>query len=93
MVSPVEVEGVLLRHTGVNRAAVVEAFTDGLPCACAFIVADERTSGHEKLETELRELTRSCLPRFKQPRQYVFVNELPYTATGKIQRYKLRQRG
>ena len=79
-----------MRHTGVNRAAVVEGFTDGLPCACAFIVADERTSDQEKLETELRELTRSCLPRFKQPHQYVFVNELPYTATGKIQRYKLR---
>jgi len=31
------------------------------------------------------------LPRFKQPRRYVFVSELPYTATGKVQRFKLRQ--
>jgi len=91
-VSPVEVEGVLLRHAGVNRAAVVEAFDDGLPCPCAFVVADGRIGDHEKLEAELRELVRGCLPRFKQPRQYVFVDDLPYTATGKIQRYKLRQR-
>ena len=91
-VSPVEVEGVLLRHSGVNRAAVVEAFDEGLSCACAFIVPSSHESDHEKLETELRELTRCSLPRFKQPRRYLFVDDLPYTATGKIQRYKLRQR-
>jgi acyl-coenzyme A synthetase/AMP-(fatty) acid ligase len=43
------------------------------------------------LESELRELAASALPKFKQPRKYIFVEELPYTATGKIQRFKLRQ--
>jgi benzoate-CoA ligase len=45
----------------------------------------------KELERGLRELARAALPRFKQPRRYVFVDELPYTATGKVQRFKLRQ--
>ena len=93
-VSPVEVEGVLLHHKAVRSAAVVEDFDgDRLPCPCAFVVrTDEASVNQTMLETELHELTRSALPRFKQPRRYVFVDELPYTATGKIQRFKLRER-
>jgi benzoate-CoA ligase family protein len=91
-VSPVEVEGVLLQHTGVARAAVVEDFdTDHLPYPCAFVVSQEVESDSQKLEGELRELAGVSLPRFKQPRKYVFVAELPYTATGKVQRFRLRQ--
>ena len=91
-VSPVEVEGVLLRHAGVGRAAVVEDFdANHLPCACAFVVRQELESDPVALEKALRELAAASLPRFKQPRRYVFVDELPYTATGKIQRFKLRQ--
>lgn len=91
-VSPVEVEGVLLRHSGVGQAAVVEDFdADHLPCACAFVVRQELESDPVALEKTLRELAAASLPRFKQPRRYVFVDELPYTATGKIQRFKLRQ--
>jgi benzoate-CoA ligase len=92
-VSPVEVEGVLLRHEGISRAAVVEDFDDDqLPCACAFVVRAETSADDGTLEKRLRELARSALPRFKQPRRYVFVDELPYTATGKVQRFKLRER-
>ncbi|HJT65965.1 MAG TPA: benzoate-CoA ligase family protein [Pyrinomonadaceae bacterium] len=91
-VSPVEVEGVLLRHPKVARAAVVEDFdTDGLPCPCAFVVAQELEFEARELEQELRDAAAAALPRFKQPRRYVFVSELPYTATGKVQRFKLRQ--
>lgn len=91
-VSPVEVEGVLLRHPHVARAAVVEDFdADQLPCACAFVVRQELESDSGQLEHALRKLAAESLPRFKQPRKYVFVPELPYTATGKIQRFKLRQ--
>ena len=91
-VSPVEVEGVLLRHPQVARAAVVEDFdAGGLPCPCAFVVAQELESDPSRLEQDLRESLAASLPRFKQPRRYVFVSELPYTATGKIQRFKLRQ--
>ncbi|HEY8224618.1 MAG TPA: benzoate-CoA ligase family protein [Pyrinomonadaceae bacterium] len=92
-VSPVEVEGILLKHAKVARAAVVEDFDEHhLPCPCAFVVAgDSEKNQHNLLETELRELAAKLLPRFKQPRKYVFVSELPYTATGKIQRFRLRQ--
>jgi len=91
-VSPVEVEGVLLRHPQVGRAAVVEDFdSDHLPCPCAFVVSQDVKSDFAHLERELRDLAATTLPRFKQPRKYVFVSELPYTATGKVQRFKLRQ--
>jgi len=91
-VSPVEVEGVLLRHAKVGRAAVVEDFdSDHLPCACAFVVSEDVESDFVELESELRDLAAAALPRFKQPRNYIFVSELPYTATGKVQRFKLRQ--
>ena len=91
-VSPVEVEGVLLRHPGVRGVAVVEHFdADHLPCACAFVVKQDVESDAVEFEKELRESAAAALPRFKQPRKYVFVDELPYTATGKIQRFKLRQ--
>lgn len=92
-VSPVEVEGALLRHERVSRVAVVEDFDkDGLPCACAFVVSGDPSQDLAKLENDLREYLRGMLPRFKQPRRYIFVSELPYTATGKIQRFKLRER-
>jgi benzoate-CoA ligase len=88
-VSPIEVESVLLKHQSVRAAAVVEGFDEArLSCVCAFIVS---TADTEKIEPELRELCRQALPRFKQPRQYLFVPELPYTATGKVQRFKLRE--
>ena len=91
-VSPVEVEGVLLRHEGVSRVAVVEDFDEHqLPCACAFVVRQDVKSDPDVIEKGLRDFAAASLPRFKQPRKYVFINELPYTATGKVQRFKLRQ--
>lgn len=91
-VSPAEVEGVLLGNQGINRAAVVEDFdAEGLPCACAFVVCKDVESDFVQIEAELRQLTKEALPRFKQPRRYLFVTELPHTATGKIQRFKLRE--
>ena len=90
-VSPIEVEGVLLRHDGVRATAVVEGFDkDRLSCVCAFVVS-ERPDDQQALEQELRNVCEAALPRFKQPRRYLFVSELPYTATGKVQRFKLRE--
>jgi benzoate-CoA ligase len=89
-VSPIEVENVLLRSEAVRAAAVVEGFdADGLSCVCAFIVP---ATGDSKLaEKDLGALCENTLPRFKRPRRYIFVSELPHTATGKVQRYKLRE--
>jgi acyl-coenzyme A synthetase/AMP-(fatty) acid ligase len=88
----VEVEDVLLRSPGISRAAVVEDFDEnGLPCACAFVIKQSVESNSVSLEGELRETCRRELPRHKQPRRYMFVDELPYTVTGKIQRFRLKQ--
>lgn len=91
-VSPVEVEGVLVRHSSVNTVAVVEYLdADGLPCPCAFIVGADGNADNVTVEKELRAMAQAAFPRFKRPRKYLFVPELPYTATGKIQRFKLRE--
>jgi benzoate-CoA ligase family protein len=88
-VSPIEVENVLLRSEAVRAAAVVEGFDEhGLSCVCAFVVIDHEA---DDVENSLRTLCEAALPRFKQPRHYLFVSELPYTATGKVQRFKLRE--
>jgi benzoate-CoA ligase len=91
-VSPVEVEGVLLKCEKIRAAAVVEGFDkDGLSCVCAFVVRIDDNEDNESVERAMRASCESSLPRFKQPRRYIFVSELPYTATGKVQRYKLRE--
>lgn len=92
-VSPVEVEGVLLKSDYIQAAAVVEGSDeDGLSCVCAFVVPASSVDFAPVVEHQLRTLCESALPRFKQPRRYIFVRELPYTATGKVQRFKLRER-
>ena len=89
-VSPIEVENVLIRSKGVRACAVVEGFDkDGLSCVCAFVVP--ASDGRVGVEEELRALCEKDLPRFKRPRRYIFIPELPYTATGKVQRFKLRE--
>lgn len=91
-VSPVEVEGVLLKWAEIRAAAVVEGLDkDGLSCVCAFVVRTSADDRDETVEDTLRQLCEDLLPRFKQPRRYIFVSELPYTATGKVQRFKLRE--
>jgi len=90
-VSPVEVEGVLLRSERMRAAAVVEGRdADHLSCVCAFVVMADGCDA-EAVENDLRALCEKALPRFKQPRRYIFMKELPYTATGKVQRFKLRE--
>jgi benzoate-CoA ligase family protein len=90
-VSPVEVEGVLLRNQNVRAAAVVEGLDkDRLSCVCAFVVRANEKESEDLVEQSLRALCETALPRFKQPRRYIFVSELPYTVTGKVQRFKLR---
>ncbi len=91
-VSPIEVENILVRHEDVRAAAVVEGFDqDGLSCVCAFLVLTD-SYDPQSAERDIRALCETALPRFKQPRRYYFISELPYTATGKVQRFKLRER-
>jgi benzoate-CoA ligase len=88
-VSPAEVEAVLVRHPAVLEAAVVGYRDgDGVQRPQAFVVA---TSGATVDEAELEVLCKAELAGFKRPRRYTVVEALPKTATGKIQRYVLRQ--
>lgn len=87
-ISSVEVEGMLLSHPAVQEAAVV-----GMPhekwgeAPHGFIVLKEGAAASEK---ELSEFARARMAHFKVPVAFTFLNALPKTATGKIQKYVLR---
>jgi len=89
-ISSVEVEGCLLRHPAVQEVAVV-----GVPherwgeAPCAFVVLK---AGQSATDQEIKDFARSRLAHFKSPQSVTFVDELPKTATGKIQKYILRGR-
>lgn len=88
-VSPAEVENALLGFTGVLEAAVIsQRDENGLMKPKAFVVMDDRAASG--VEEELRNFLRAKLPGYKCPQWFAFVNELPKTPTGKIQRFKLR---
>ncbi len=91
-VSPVEVESVLLEHPLVQEAAVIGC-PDGnqLIKPSAYIVLKSGENGSPELSNGLREHIAARLAPHKCPQWLEFVAELPKTATGKIQRYKLRQ--
>ena len=88
-VSPAEVEDRLLQHPDVAEAAVVAvADSDELDKPVAFVVA---MPGAQLDEAELVSWCREGLAAFKRPRAVVVVDELPKTATGKVQRFRLRE--
>ena len=90
-VSPVEVEAALMTHDAVLEAAVVgKADEDKLIKPKAFVVLKAGVSLNEKLIDVLKQHVKDKLAPFKYPRWIEFVAELPKTATGKIQRFKLR---
>jgi benzoate-CoA ligase len=90
-VSPIEVEASLISHPAVLEAAVIGKADDGeliKPAAYVVLKGDRQPS--QALADELRQHVRSQLAPYKYPRWIEFIDELPKTATGKIQRYKLR---
>ena len=91
-VSPFEVEAALMSHPAVLEVAVVGAEdADGLTKPKAVVVLKGGTGdGTDALAVQLQQHVKSLLAPFKYPRWIAFVAELPKTATGKIQRYKLR---
>ena len=87
-VSPFEVEATLVQHPAILEAAVIgKTDTDGLTKTKAFIVLKV---GHALSEEDVKAFVKSHLAPYKYPRFIEFVNELPKTATGKIQRFRLR---
>ena len=90
-VSPVEVENTLVRHPAVLEAAVVgHEDADRLVKPKAFVVLKEPAGGGAGLADELKAFVKDKIAPYKYPRWIEFVGELPKTATGKIQRFKLR---
>ncbi|MGE0747902.1 MAG: benzoate-CoA ligase family protein [Rhodospirillales bacterium] len=90
--SPVEIESRLIEHPKVLEAAVVgRADDDGLVKPEAHVVLKDPADAGDALAAELLEHCKSGLARYKYPRWFAFAAELPKTATGKIQRFKLRQ--
>jgi benzoate-CoA ligase family protein len=90
-VSPVEVEATLVRHAAVLEAAVVgKEDTDRLVKPKAFVVLKEPGKAGDELASELKAFVKDKIAPYKYPRWIEFVGELPKTATGKIQRFKLR---
>lgn len=91
-VSPAEVEGTLIRHPLVLEAAVIGAPDhEGLIKAIAYVVLRPGTTHSEAIELELKTFVKSNLAPHKYPRIIIFLDDLPKTATGKIQRFRLRQ--
>ena len=87
-----EVEGALLQHTAVAECGVV-----GMPdedrgqIVQAFVVLKPGHTGDAAMEKALQEHVKQTIAPFKYPRKVVFMDVLPRTETGKLQRFKLRQ--
>jgi 4-hydroxybenzoate-CoA ligase/benzoate-CoA ligase len=94
-VSPVEVESTLISHPAVLECAVVgHPDPSRLIKPKAFVVLKEGYTASPELANELIKYCQEKIAAYKRPRWIEFVDELPKTATGKIQRFKLRgQRG
>jgi 4-hydroxybenzoate-CoA ligase len=91
-VSPVEVEGVLIRHPGVMECAVIGvADEDGLDKPHAVVALRSGVRPSQTIVAELRALVKQSLAPYKCPKKITFVAELPKTATGKLKRYVLRE--
>jgi benzoate-CoA ligase len=90
-VSPVEVEAALITHEAVLEAAVVGGEDEQkLVKPKAYIVLKQGHSPSENLKAALQQHVKDKLAPYKYPRWIEFLGELPKTATGKIQRFKLR---
>ncbi len=92
--SPFEIEAKLIEHPKVLEAAVVgRADEDGLIKPAAFVVLNDPADAGPEMEAALVRHCRDGLAHYKYPRWFFFPADLPKTATGKIQRFRLREQG
>jgi benzoate-CoA ligase family protein len=90
--SPAEVESILIAHPAIREAAVIaREDQDGLTKAAAYVVLNADFTPSEELSNELQELVGQKIGGYKRPRWIEFLSEIPKTATGKLQRFKLRE--
>jgi benzoate-CoA ligase len=91
-VSPFEVEATLVQHPAVLEAALIGVSDEqGLTRPKAYVVLKQADGAGDALADELKQFVKAKLAPHKYPRLLEFVAELPKTATGKIQRFRLRE--
>ncbi len=89
-VSPADVEACLVRHPAVSEAAVIGVRIEDVSRIKAFVICTAPPA-EEALVDELRQWCKQHLRRYEYPHVVEFVDDLPRTPTGKVQRYKLRE--
>jgi benzoate-CoA ligase family protein len=90
--SPMEVESALIAHPAVREAAVVAREDEaGLTKPAAYVVVNAEYKAEERLAHDLQEWVAEKVGGYKRPRWVEFLPEIPKTATGKLQRFKLRE--
>jgi hypothetical protein len=90
-VSPIDMENVLIEHPAVAGLGVVGTTVDGQSRIAAFIELADGVRGDEQLADELRAWCKERMRRYEYPHVVRFVDALPRTLTGKVQRFKLRE--
>jgi acyl-coenzyme A synthetase/AMP-(fatty) acid ligase len=90
-VSPIEIENRLMEHPSVREAAVVAVDVEHLSRIKAVIILADGATDDGGLVPELQEWCKSALQRYQFPHVVEYVEDFPRTATGKIQRFKLRE--
>jgi acyl-coenzyme A synthetase/AMP-(fatty) acid ligase len=92
-VSPIEIENALMEHPAVLECGVIgDTDADGLLKPKAFVLLKSEFKASPELTLELQSHVKSKLTPYKYPRWIEFVDDLPKTVTGKIQRFRLRNR-
>lgn len=91
-VSPIEIENVLMEHEDVSEAAAVGIPVEGFTKIKAFVILHDGVEGDDALKDELVQWCKDHLQRYQFPQYISFVDDFPRTATGKIRRFKLRER-
>lgn len=90
--NPSEVEAALIAHPAIREAAVVAREDEvGLTKAAAYVVLAPDVQPSDELVREIKDLVGQKIGSYKRPKWIEFVSELPKTATGKVQRFRLRQ--
>jgi benzoate-CoA ligase family protein len=90
-VSPADVEACLVQHPAVSEAAVIGIQVDDRSRIKAFVICVQPPLDPDALASELRAWCKERLRRYEYPHVIAFVKDLPRTATGKVQRFKLRE--
>jgi benzoate-CoA ligase len=89
-VSPIELENRLMEHPAISEAAVVAVEVDHVSRIKAAVILAAGHEGSADLVAELQDWCRATLLRYQYPHLVEFVDDFPRTATGKIQRFRLR---